>query len=96
MIVPNEKYRVKGESKYFAKKYGTPNPIIRVEDTDREVFGKSWGVMDGNPTCLLYAMRSGTEGLPLGGAVYYGHIGGYGELVHESELEPVAEATDAA
>ena len=44
-------------------------------------------MMQGNPTCLLYAMRSAAEGFPFGGE-YYGKVGPLGELVHESELEP--------
>lgn len=84
------KYRIKGASKYFANKYGTSNPTIAIEGTDREVFGKFWDVCN-TPGCILYALRSGTEGIPLGGTVYYGHIegAGLGELVHESELEQI-------
>jgi len=78
-------YRIKGDSDYFKDKYGTPNPDIRIEGTDTEVFGGSWGDQNGNPACILYAIRS--VGVPLSGQVYYGKINGLGELVHESELE---------
>lgn len=88
MPVENGKtYRIKGDSEYFKDKYGTPNPDIRVEGTDEEVFGGSWGDQKGNPACLLYAIRAGFGKLPLSGQVYYGKINGLGELVHESELE---------
>lgn len=89
-IAKGKKYRIKGFSKYFEDKYGTPNPTIRIEDTDQKVFGGSWGFQKGNPACLLFAMRSITDIDPsvntLDG-VYYGHINSLGELVHESELE---------
>ncbi|MBA7713212.1 hypothetical protein ES703_122212 [subsurface metagenome] len=49
--------------------------------------------------CVIYGWRNGVELLPTDGKVYYGHIFcspitpdsspiGFGELVHESELEP--------
>ena len=81
--------KIKGASRYFSQKYGTPNPEIVIEDTDVNVCGRSWMDMTGNPAAMLFGMRSGTEGLPFGGAVYYGKIGGMGELVHESELEVI-------
>lgn len=99
MIESGKQYRIKGESTYFLKKYGTSNPDIVVEETDRQVFGKSWGFVDGNPACLIYATRSAFENLP-NDDVYYGHIvGGFGELVHESELQqevPDAETQEGA
>jgi len=33
-IQKNKEYRIKGNSNYFKKKYGTSNPVIRVEDRD--------------------------------------------------------------
>lgn len=52
----------------------------------------------GNPACLLFALRAGIEGLPVGSkrsvsdeGVWYGHIGPLGELVHESELEVIGD-----
>ena len=86
MIKKNQSYAIRGSSKYFLKKYGTYNPTIIIEDKDSVIFGGSWMNQNGNPTCLLYAARSGIEGLPLSGNVYYGKIEGLGELVHESEL----------
>ena len=85
--------KVKGNSTYFAKKYGTPNPTIKIEDLQTNVMGKSW--MDtANPACYLYALRVGTEKLPIDDDVYYGKIqtkigAGLGELVHVSELEVI-------
>lgn len=89
-IENNKTYRIKGNSEYFKKKYGTSNPIIIIEGKDWEVFGKSWGMMIDNPACLLYAVRS--PGIPIGGQVYYGKINGLGECVHETELEALTEA----
>jgi len=88
-IKKGKAYRVKGSSRYLAKKYGTSNPTILIEGTDRDIFGGSWGTQFGNPTCMMYGMRSGFESLPCGGETYYGKIGGVGELVHESELEEI-------
>lgn len=79
--------RIKGTSKYFKEKYGSANPEIQIECTDIEAWGRSWMAMDGNPTAMLYGMRSGLDGLPWVGNVYYGKIKSLGELVHESELE---------
>lgn len=92
-----KKCRIKGASEYFKKKYGTSNPEIEIEGTDREMWqGKSWMVMDGNPAALLFAMRTGLEGCnaPLSETVYCGKIrtpGGIGlsELVYESEIEEI-------
>ena len=86
MIEKNQTYIIKGNSKYFKEKYGTTNPKIKIEDIDKVVFGGSWMVQNGNPACVLFGMRSGFENIPDEGNVYYGHIGAYGELVHESEL----------
>jgi len=97
-IVPRKKYRIKGESEYFKEKYGTPNPMIIIEDTDKAVFGKSWLDMVGNPACCLAAFRLGREQGPaaLGTQAYYGHISmpgqpSLGEVVLGIELEEVPE-----
>ena len=85
--------QIKGSSPYFREKYGTANPEIVIEDTDKEVFGGDWFMQPGNPACLLYALRQRHEGLPgMGiGTVYYGKVCHRGELVHESELEKIKE-----
>lgn len=90
-----KKYRIKGKSKYFKEKYGTSNPLIEIEDIDRNIFGGSWMVQNGNPACMLFGIRSGMEGIANIGLVYYGKIkigenrGSLGELVSENELEEV-------
>ena len=89
-VEKNKEYRIKGKSPYFKGKYGTANPNITIEDKDTALWSRGWGMQDGNPACMLFGMRSGMEGLPWGGVVYYGKIGGFGELVHETELEEVA------
>jgi hypothetical protein len=42
---------------------------------------------DGNPACLIYALRSGLMGLPTDDEVLYGKVGIFGHLVHISEIE---------
>ena len=88
-VEKNKSYRVKGNSSYLKKKYGTPNPDIIIEDEDIAVFGGSWGDQQGNPACLLYAVRSAQDHIPFGGKVYYGKIGCLGEVVHETELTEI-------
>lgn len=63
---------------------------ICVEDWWDRVAGMSWMVCDGNPACLLYAMRAGFSDLPTDDEVIYGKVGPYGHLVHVSELEASA------
>lgn len=58
----------------------------RVEDWWDKLTGGSWLDAQGNPACLLYAIRAGFEGLPPDDEVVYGKIGALGNLVHESEL----------
>jgi len=82
MIETGKKYRVKGKSRYFNRKYGTPNPEILIEsssDYHREF----------KPVSFLYIGRMLAEGLPTDGITYYGHINGLGEFVHETELKLV-------
>ena len=90
-IIKGQTYRIKGQSRYFKAKYKKTNPLIIIEGTDKELFGCFWGGLNKNPAAMFYGMRAGYENLPLGGQVYYGHIDGLGELVHESEL---GEASD--
>lgn len=86
-ILKNTEYRIKGKSQYFKNKYGHSNPIICIEDTDKNVFGQSWEWMKGNPACMLFGIRTGSEGLETTGKVYYGKVLSMGELVWEYELE---------
>ena len=92
-----DRFRIESKTPgYFEEKYGDPNPIYEVEGLDVDVFGKSWGMMDGNPACLLYAIRAaGTT--PFGGNVYYGKIGCLGEVIHECELgERIEDEVEAS
>lgn len=82
MIKTGKMYRIKGESKYFSRKYGTPNPeiIIKAALDYHDEF---------KPSTFLYMGRMLAEGLPTDGNTYYGHIKGLGEFVHETELEEI-------
>ncbi len=99
MIEAGKRYRIRGNSDYFREKYGIPNPpfIIRGEDT--EIWPGGWKEWD-IAVCIIYGWRNGVELLPTNGKVYYGHIFcspitpdsspvGWGELVHQEELEPI-------
>jgi len=79
-IESGKTYRIKGQSKYFARKYGTSNPEIIIEE--------AWDYhKEFAPPSFLYIGRMLAEGLPTDGNTYYGHIDGLGEFVHETELE---------
>jgi len=86
MIESRKKYRIKCGSKYFELKY-EDSPIIVVEcelDFHHEF----------NPPSFLYLGRVLAEGKPelLRGKIYYGHVKGQGEFVHETELgEQIAQ-----
>ncbi|GAH49028.1 unnamed protein product [marine sediment metagenome] len=82
VIEAGKTYRVKGQSKYFARKYGSANPEIVIE-------GKQDYHHFFSPPSFLFQGRALAEGIPIDGNTYYGHIGGLGEFVHESELEEV-------
>jgi hypothetical protein len=87
----NKCYRIKGNSKYFRQKYGTPNPIIRIKGEDKDIWTSGWAASDAS-VCQLYSARVTEENLPIFGKVYYGKIDEFDELVHESELgEEIAE-----
>lgn len=58
-----------------------------VEDWNDRVFSQWWGAMEGNPTALVYAMRSAVAGLPTDNEVLYGTVGIRAHLVHVSELQ---------
>ncbi|HEV7298719.1 MAG TPA: hypothetical protein VGN72_05080 [Tepidisphaeraceae bacterium] len=69
---------------------------LRVEDWWTNVAGRSWKLCDGNPACLMYAMRSAFAGLPIDDEVIYGKLDdGSGHLVHASEIAPEATAGGA-
>ena len=88
-IKKNTYYKIKGNSPYFKKKYGTSNPTIKIEDKWLTLTGGSWMYVNGNPTAMVYGMRSGFEGIPTDDEVFYGKIDILGELVHISELEEI-------
>jgi hypothetical protein len=56
-----------------------------IEDWWDHLTGGSWMFADGNPACMIYAMRG--MGLPIDDEVVYGKIGSMGVLVHVSEIE---------
>lgn len=61
---------------------------FRVEDWWDRVAGKSWMYCDGNPACLIYAMRTGLGNkVPTNNEVLYGKVGSFGHLVHISEID---------
>lgn len=61
----------------------------RIEDYWDKVSGKSWvlGAEEGNMACVIYAMRVGISKLPWDDNVFYGKVGPFGHLVHQSEIE---------
>lgn len=63
--------------------------MFRVEDWWDHLTGKSWRVSDGNPACMVYAIRAGFAkyNVPTDDEVLYGKVGPFGHLVHVSELE---------
>jgi len=63
-----------------------------VEDWWDRVSGKSWMFCDGNPACLVYAIRTGFSEVPIptNDEVLYGHTrNGLGHLVHISEVKGI-------
>jgi hypothetical protein len=93
-IEKDRKYKIRGKSKYFLEKYGMNNPVIEIEDLWINVSGESWMQSNGNPACLLFAIRTGLSGEKYSYSddkVYYGKIGGMGELVCEDELEEISK-----
>lgn len=54
--------------------------------------GVSWRDTNGNWACINYAMRLGANQLDIpvnDDKVLYGHVGAFGHLIHESEIEEV-------
>lgn len=63
---------------------------ILIEDWWDRVYGSSWMFAQGNPACLVYAMRTGfsTKPVPDDDEVLYGKTDdGLGHLIHLSEIE---------
>ncbi len=68
------------------------DPVIEIDYSEGrwdELTGGSWMFADGNPACIIYALRAGVSGLPVDDKVHYVKINGLGHLVHETELEEV-------
>lgn len=73
----------------------TPSPAgpreyeFTVEDWADRLWEKSWGVMEGNPTALIYAIRAGFSEIPIptDDEVIYGRVNGLATLVHQTELD---------
>lgn len=79
-----------GAGKTYLLKDGSTE--YQLEDWWDRVAGRSWMYSDGNPAAFHYAMRSATAWLPLDNEVVYGKVGGFGVLVHVSELSaPTAQ-----
>ena len=65
---------------------------ICIEDWWDRVAGKSWMICDGNPACLIYALRSIDNTIPTDNEVLYGkRKDGFGSLVHVSEIEELPQ-----
>jgi len=62
---------------------------FKVEDWWDRVTGGSWMDAQGNPACLVYAVRTGfSKSVPTDDEVLYGKTpDGLGHLVHVSEIE---------
>ena len=75
--------------KESAKHLQVPNfggSEVVVEDWWDAVAGKSWMDCNGNPACLVYAMRSAGQ-TPIDDEVVYAKLNGIGHLVHISEIQ---------
>ena len=61
---------------------------IWIEDWWDKVSGQSWMFCQGNPACLIYAMRTGfsEKPIPTDDEVLYGKKDGLGHLIHISEI----------
>jgi len=79
-VVMGKTYAIKGSSKYFNRKYGTPNPKIEIECI-LDFHNQS------SPGAFLFLGRALSEGVPIDHDTLYGHVNGLGEFVHASELE---------
>ncbi len=69
---------------------------IRVEDWWDRLTGGSWMTAEGNPACVMYAIRSGLNNLPEDNDVLYGHDpqSHLGHLFHVTEIVAVADRTE--
>jgi len=96
-------YRLSGglEKKFFYEKYGTTNPIARIDqelnlDLENIVNFKDYiheshaKKLEGHnllvPSIHNYWFRAKHENLPLKGLFFYCHIQNMGEVIHSSEI----------
>ena len=96
-------YRLSGgvEKKYFYEKYGTTNPIARIDkelNLDLEIVVNFKNYIHENHTKKLegyhllvpcihnYWFRAKHENLPSKGLFFYCHIHNMGEVIHSSEI----------
>ena len=63
---------------------------MKVDDWWDHLTGSSWMTAEGNPACMMYAMRSGFNKLPADNDVLYGHEanGALAHLFHTTEIVP--------
>lgn len=91
-VKPGKTYRIKctnsESSRYFYQRYGSPTPLIVIEEYHRKMWDGGWMTHKGNPICMHFAIRSALADLDFED-VWYGHIKGIGELVAAGELEEV-------
>lgn len=101
-IILGKEYMLTGKSNYFLKKYGTYNPIARIDDrfTIPKIPINSWEDWENwleKNSCYvgisstLYWERCRLDRLSLFGVFYYSHIQNLGELIHESEIGGMIE-----
>lgn len=82
-----QKVKIKSHVKHLQDPHFGGSTFI-VEDWWDRVTGRSWMICDGNPACLVYALRTVGTQVPLDNEVLYGHSeGGLGHLVHISEID---------
>jgi hypothetical protein len=94
----DKKYRVKVPSKHFEDKYGDANPMIRMLEPVKEVFGSEWHEKMSVPAIMAFMLRvihDNNKEISYSTPAYYGKIFtndknfGIGEIVFKSELEPI-------
>ena len=94
-IKKGKRYKIITDTSYFLTKYGVRNPIIEIEDTDKNVFGEKWeDIAFNNQACLVFSTRvlKMGERHDISSQAYYGKIITentirLGELVFDHELE---------
>mgnify|MGYP001559767686 FL=1 len=81
--------RIKDHVIHFQfEKFG--GQLYNIEDWWDRVSEKSWKLCQGNPACLVYALRSAKSGLPLDDEVIYGYTEDkLGHLLHILEIEEI-------